>query len=236
MLIQNSGSLVWMLYDHKEWPMNPVASPIAPERPPRSRLGEPLWEIATLFPSQGDWSEAEYLWLQGRTNQLVEFSDGLIQVLPMPNPFHQRIVKFLFRLLEAHVAGTGSGEVFFAPLPIRLRPGKFRDPDVAYLRPGRVLDPQHHPQGADLVIEVVSGDDEDRRRDLETKRLEYAQAGIAEYWIVDPRDHRILVLTLDGPVYRVHGAFGRGSAATSLLLPGLTVSVDAAIAAGEADP
>jgi hypothetical protein len=45
----------------------------------------------------------------------------------------------------------------------------------------------------------------------------------------------ILVLTLDGSAYRVHGEFARGATATSLLLPGFTVSVDAVFAAGESE-
>jgi Uma2 family endonuclease len=40
-------------------------------------------------------------------------------------------------------------------------------------------------EGADLVVEIVNRDDP--ARDLETKRAEYAEAGIPEYWIVDPR-------------------------------------------------
>jgi Uma2 family endonuclease len=203
-------------------------------RPPRSQRGEPPWEIAFLFPSQGDWSDAEYLALQNKTNRMVELSDGYVEVLPMPNPFHQRVVKFLFRLLETFVLSLGSGEVLFAPLPLRLRPGKFRDPDIVYLTPGRILDPHRQPHGADLVVEVVSDDEEDRQRDLETKRLEYAQAGIAEYWIVDPLEHKILVLALEGSIYRVAGEYGRGAAATSVLLPGFQVTVDAVFAAGEA--
>jgi Uma2 family endonuclease len=202
---------------------------------PRSRAGEPSWEIAVLFPTQGQWTEAEYLALQKKSNLLVELSDGYIEVLPVPSPFHQRVVKLLFRLLEDLVLGLGSGEVFFAPLPIRLKPGKFRDPDIVYLQPGRITDPHHQPHGADLAIEVVSDDPEDRQRDLETKRQEYADAGITEYWIVDPQEHKILVLTLDGATYRVHGEFGPGTAATSLLLPGFSVSVDAVFAAGERD-
>ena len=50
--------------------------------------------------------------------------------------------------------------------------------------------------GADLVIEVVS--DQGRPRDLEIKRQEYAQAGIPEYWIVDPQLEQITVLALEG--------------------------------------
>ncbi len=213
--------------------MNAPTIALAPKRPQRSQRGEPPWEIAVLFPHQGEWTDVEYLALQRKTNLLVELSDGCIEVLPMPSPFHQRIVKFLFRLLETFVFTLGSGEVLFAPLPIRLRLGKFRDPDVVYLAPGRIIDPHRQPHGADLVVEVVSDDEEDRERDLETKRLEYAQAGITEYWIVDPREHKILVLTLEGASYRVAGDFGRGAMATSVLLSGFGVAVDAVFAAGE---
>ena len=106
---------------------------MSPRRPPRSQRGDPPWEIACLFPNQGEWTDAEYLALQAKTSLMVELSDGYIEVLPMPSPHHQRVVKFLFRLLETFVLGLGSGEVLFAPLPIRLRPGKFRDPDIVYL-------------------------------------------------------------------------------------------------------
>lgn len=215
--------------------MNPAVLPATSRRSRRSRVGEPAWEIAVLFPPQGGWTETEYLALQKRSNQLVELSDGYIEVLPMPSPFHQRVVRFLFRLLEQFVLGAGCGEVLFAPLPIRLKPGKFRDPDIVYLRSGRIVDPHHQPHGADLAIEVVSDDEEDRQRDLETKRAEYAEAGIAEYWIVDPREHTILVLALAGSAYRVHGEFTRGATAASLLLSGFTVSVDAVFAAGESE-
>lgn len=202
--------------------------------PPATAPGEPSWPVALLYPLQGQWTDADYLALQKRTNRPVELSDGCVEVLPMPSPYHQRIVRFLFRLLESFITGQGLGEVFFAPLPIRLWPGKYRDPDVVYLRPGRIPDPRHQPQGADLVMEVVSEDDEDRQRDLETKRQEYARAGVAEYWIVDPKEQKIIVLALDGATYRVHGEFGRGSAASSALFPDFTAAVDAVLDSGAA--
>lgn len=201
---------------------------------PLSAPGEPSWPVALLFPVQGQWTEADYLALQRRTNRPVELSDGCIEVLPMPSPFHQRIVRVLFRLLEDCVVRAGAGEVFFAPLPIRLWPGKFRDPDIVYLRPGRIADPHHQPQGADLVVEVVSEDDEDRRRDLETKRQEYARAGVAEYWIIDPKEQKVLVWTLDGSAYRLHGDYGRGAVASSMLLPDFAVAVSAVLDAAVA--
>lgn len=83
-------------------------------------------------------------------------------------------------------------------------------------------------KGADLVVEVVSGDDKDRRRDLIDKRRDYARARIPEYWIVDPLKATITVLRLAGKRYVVHGKFGKGQTASSHLLPGFTVSVSAA--------
>jgi Uma2 family endonuclease len=83
-------------------------------------------------------------------------------------------------------------------------------------------------RGADLVMEIVKGDAEDRRRDMVVKRAEYARAGIAEYWIVDPQEEQITVLHLSGKRYVVHGQFSRGEAATSHLLAGFGVDVAAA--------
>jgi Uma2 family endonuclease len=86
--------------------------------------------------------------------------------------------------------------------------------------------------GADLVMEVVSGDDKDCRRDLVTKRREYARAGIPEYWIVDPQEERIKVLRLAAKRYVVHGEFPRGTVASSRLLPGFTADVSGALSQG----
>ncbi len=202
---------------------------VPPHRPHQGN--EPAWEVALLFPPQGEWSEDEYLALD--TNRLVELSDGRLEVLPMPALWHQFIVRYLFQLLDGFVVAHASGRVLFAPLPIHLWSLKFREPDIIYLRPERIRDVRRPPQGADLVMEVVSEGAEDRKRDLETKREEYARARISEYWIVDPQEQRIIVLTLDGETYREHGIFGPGTQATSVLLPGFSVAVDAVLAAGQ---
>src|SRR5262249_25430488 len=83
---------------------------------------------------------------------------------------------------------------------------------------------------ADLVMEVVSGTPEDRKRDYVRKRREYAKARISEYWIVDPEDKEITVLTLEGKSYKIHGRFGKGEASASSVLPGFSVDVSEALA------
>lgn len=189
---------------------------------------EPAWGIARIFPHQGQWSEEEYLDLT--TNHLVEFSHGAIEVLAMPTRTHQRLVAYLYQLLSLFVTVRGLGEVFFAPYRVQLWPGKYREPDILFLSTARGEHAtEAFAQGADLVVEVISPDDP--RRDLEIKRREYAQAGIPEYWIVDPTTARITVLTLAGDRYAVHGEFAAGEQATSLLLPGLAVVVEEVFAA-----
>lgn len=187
---------------------------------------EPTWEVALLFPAQGAWSEEDFIALD--TNHMVEFSHGRLEVLPMPSDTHQSIVGILYTVLFAFAQQIG-GVVRFAPLRLRLWPGKIREPDVMLLRDAN--DPRRreaHWDGADLVVEVVS--ENDPGRDLITKRFEYAQAGIPEYWIVDPRNDTITVLQLAGDVYQTHGQFGTGAVATSATLSPLHVAVSAVFA------
>jgi Uma2 family endonuclease len=199
---------------------------------PPSQRGEPAWALATLFPAQGDWTEEEYLALD--TNHLVELAGGCLEVHPVPTLPHQLIVRYLFGLLNAFVEARKLGFVLFAPLPVWLGPRTFREPDVVFLRSERARGVKKYPQGADLAMEVVSEGAENRQRDLETKPKEYAAARISEYWIVDPEQATITVLTLDGATYREHGVFRIGDVATSVLLPGFAAAVQDVLAAGQA--
>lgn len=193
--------------------------------------GEPVWELAYLYPPQGQWSEEAYLALPA--NFMFEFTDGHVEVLPMPTMAHQLIVLALYRLLNDYVTARSLGWVLVAPLPVRLGPRVYREPDVIFLaadRPERRA--KEYPDGADLVMEVISPGREDRRRDEVVKRAEYAAAGIAEYWIVDP-GRAITVLRLEGDVYVEHGRFGPTAQAASALLPGFVASVAAVFAAAQ---
>lgn len=178
-----------------------------------------------LLPLQGLWTEEQYLRLTDQTNRFIEFTEGYVEVLPMPTRKHQAISRFLFLDLLAFVQRLG-GTVFYAPLRVRVAPGRFREPDLVLLLD--VNDPRNQDAfwlGADLVVEIVSPDHVER--DTVMKRADYAAAGIPEYWIVNPEEGTIMVLQLEGNAYVAHGVFHRGDMATSALLQGFTVSVDA---------
>lgn len=194
---------------------------------PPSALGEPAWEMATRFPSQGNWSAEEYLHVFA--NRGVELVDGRIEVLPMPTEEHQDILVFLFQALSRFVNERDLGKPQVAGLRVEVEPERFREPDVVFmLKEHKDRRESKFWRGADLVMEVVSEDDPDR--DLTVKRKEYAAAGIAEYWIADPRTKTITVLTLPPAenAYAESGVYSEGDEASSVLLDGFRVDVTAA--------
>lgn len=179
--------------------------------------------FADLSALQGLWPEAMYLRLTDQCSHLVEFTDGRLEILPMPTDQHQAISGFLYLLLSSFVRKIG-GKALYAPLRLRIREGKFREPDLLALRDAK--DPRRQNDywlGADLVMEVVSPSNPDR--DIVDKRLDYAEANIPEYWIVNAIDETITVLQLVGERYEEHGVFQVGSQAGSASLPSFSVDV-----------
>lgn len=202
-----------------------------------SQESDYVWEVATLFPTQGNWPEEEYVELTDHANRRIEFTDGRLEFLPMPTLVHETLVRFLFLALYHFVDSKKLGEVFSNGIRVRVRPDKIRLPDVLFLykdhyhvRHSRVWD------GADLVMEVISDDPKDRRRDYETKLADYAGAGIAEYWIIDYQRKRIIVHCLDQGKYTVGSEYSPGQQATSDLLNGFSVDAAALFAAADDIP
>jgi Uma2 family endonuclease len=78
--------------------------------------------------------------------------------------------------------------VRLAPFEMRLIPGQLsREPDILFVARDSLprLTGQRLEGPADLVVEVVS--EESATRDRRDKFQEYAQAGVREYWLIDPR-------------------------------------------------
>lgn len=129
----------------------------------------------------------------------------------MPTEIHEAIVQYLLFALYQFVEQGKLGKVYANGIRLRIRPRKVRLPDVIFLskshfraRHNRVWD------GADLVMAVVSDDPKDRKRDYSQKLFDYAEAKVAEYWIVDFEQKVVLVHRLDGQRYVVHGQYSHG--------------------------
>ena len=136
------------------------------------------------------------------------------------------ILQFLYERLKSHVRENELGIVVVSGYKVRLRARKYREPDILFIKEAhRSGIKEQYCEKADLVMEVVS--EKNRRRDIKEKRIEYALAGIFEYWIIDPEEDLITVLVLKSrqKIYSEFGTFRNGELAASKLLRGFTVDV-----------
>ena len=184
---------------------------------------------------QGHWTQDDYLQLTNGTNRLIEFTRGQIEVLPAPTIEHQLILKYLLKILGAFVEQRQLGVVLPAGTRVYFEPDKFRDPDIVFnFAAKHARSGNEYYESSDLVMEVVNDDPASRERDHVQKVRDYAAGGGSEYWIADPQSRQITVHALASAAYELHGVFREGEIATSKLLPGFTVDVAAAFAAGRA--
>jgi Uma2 family endonuclease len=89
-------------------------------------------------------------------------------------------------------------EVFIAPYDWVVGPMTLFQPDLLVARRDQV-GPKRLEHAPLLVVEVMSPST--RRFDLALKRMAYAEAGVAGYWLVDPDVPSLMVLDLEGGQY-----------------------------------
>jgi Uma2 family endonuclease len=121
----------------------------------------------------------------------AEWVGGEVIIHMPPKDVHQAVVGFLHRLLGLFVDLFNLGRVRIAPFEVRLESvGSSREPDLFFITQENLdrLTPERLIGPPDLVIEVISDDSVSRDRDDKFK--EYRQAGVREYWIVDPRPEK----------------------------------------------
>jgi Uma2 family endonuclease len=121
-----------------------------------------------------------------------ELVRGELFVTPAPSVTHEMILARLSQLIEPFVANHRLGFVFHPRAVIRAQ-GSEAEPDLM-VRPAAIpstRDWERLPVPI-LVVEVLSGTT--RRRDLGAKRDFYVDIGVAEYWIVDPKEKTVRVV------------------------------------------
>jgi Uma2 family endonuclease len=126
---------------------------------------------------------------------LAEWVDGAIIVTSPANLRHQEIGRFLLTTLGYFVSVHNLGRVIDAPFQVKL-PRSGRESDVIYIANAHLdrLTPTYLDGPADLVVEIVSP--ESSRRDREEKFAEYQEAGIPEYWLLDPQTEQAAFYSL----------------------------------------
>lgn len=116
---------------------------------------------------------------------LAEWVDGVVVKTSPASARHQDIANFLFALLSTFAQVHSLGKALNSPFQMKLKRSG-REPDLLFLAKAHLsrLKKAYLDGPADLVVEIVSP--ESIERDRSTKLYEYQEAGIPEYWLIDP--------------------------------------------------
>lgn len=124
----------------------------------------------------------------------VEVFDGVVYDMASPSQIHQTILTELLVIIRNYIKSKGGNcSVFPAPFDVKLsdKPLTIVQPDVMIICDKDKLDGKRCNGAPDFVIEIVSpGNPAD---DYIRKLYYYKNAGVREYWIVDPRRKTVTV-------------------------------------------
>lgn len=132
----------------------------------------------------------------------AELIDGQIYYMSPPNIKHQRISSILHATIYNYIKSkNGSCEVFFAPFAVFLNKDDttYVDPDISVICDGTKLENGRGCLGSpNWIIEIVLPSS--KYMDYFTKLVKYRNAGVREYWIVDPMKNQIMTYNFDGEI------------------------------------
>ncbi|HEV7347903.1 Uma2 family endonuclease [Telluribacter sp.] len=152
----------------------------------------------------GTYSYADYLTWQFQ--ERVELLRGKIQKMtPAPSVRHQRISARL-HLQMGNLFRDNQCQLFYAPFDVRLYNRKKSkkaskdiftvvQPDLCVICDETKLDEQGCNGAPDLVIEILSPGN--TKREMSEKYELYEEAGVREYWLVEPNDEIVLIYVLN---------------------------------------
>jgi Uma2 family endonuclease len=169
----------------------------------------------------------EYLTADLPEGHRYELVEGVVQMSPVPGVPHELILARLHRILGRYADRYPEriGLIATRSAVANADRRTVREPDVSVYEPHQVPDDgekswkQMRPL---LIIEVVSPGQE--KRDYEEKRRDYWEAGVAEYWIIDPQRRTLTVLTRAADAW-METVFDEDGTYRAERLPGLEVSV-----------
>lgn len=120
-----------------------------------------------------------------------EILNGMAKAVPAADTKHQRIATKLTAFLHNTLERRNRGIVMGAPSNVMLSSRDIVKPDIFFIRKNRegILGEQIILGPPDLIVEITS--DNSWERDMHEKRKIYSDAGIQEYWIVDPESETV---------------------------------------------
>lgn len=161
------------------------------------------------------YAEHHYEWVKGVASKMSPISLR-----------HYLLTTYFQRLLESYFSLNPIGRVLGEPFVMVLEATESRrEPDIQVIlstNPGQLTDTAMIGP-ADICIEVVSP--ESGSRDYGDKFIEYEQAGVREYWIIDPVRETCLFYRLQPTAHYAPVQPDEQGIYLTPLLPRLTIHV-----------
>lgn len=137
--------------------------------------------------------------LRENTDDIIEYIDGIIYMVPSPSTKHQRISMRLSSELYQFLKGKEC-EVFSAPFDIKLKSDKISGdkvviPDISVICDKKGLGDNGYEGVPTVIMEILSPSNQ--AHDLVFKLNLYMQYGVKEYWIINPMLNTVQVYVLD---------------------------------------
>lgn len=138
----------------------------------------------------------------------VEVFDGILYNMSSPSQIHQSLSMELSTMLNLYLkAKKSSCKVFYAPFDVKLseQPLTIVQPDIMIVCDTNKLDGKRCNGAPDFIIEIVSPTNPSD--DYIRKLYYYENAGVREYWIVDPRRKIVTVHFFEENVLNIQYSF-----------------------------
>ena len=117
----------------------------------------------------------------------AEWVNGEVLIMSPASNLHQALVLFLAALMQHWAEAFDLGVIRTEPFLVKLpEPLPARAPDIIFVAKDNLhkLTTNYLDGAPDIAVEIISPDS--RSRDRGEKFYEYEQAGVKEYWLIDP--------------------------------------------------
>lgn len=137
-------------------------------------------------------------------NVRAELIDGQIYYMSAPSRIHQEILMFLSKTIANYIdSKKGPCKVYPAPFAVKLFVDDNRtvvEPDISVICDPNKLTDRGCTGAPDWIVEIVSPSNSSH--DYIRKLNLYADAGVREYWIVNPMNQSVYVYFLEDDKFR----------------------------------
>jgi len=179
--------------------------------------------LAGGFPFREDECTFEDFLQEIEDGRKADLLDGVIYMASPDNTDAADLSTWLTVVFGGYVGARDLGKIFHSRVAYRIGPKRGPEPDIGFVskeleatrRRGYIDGPPR------MAIEIVSPDSV--ARDYVQKRAVYEQAGVGEYWILDPDEGRVTFLVLQNG--RFEQVFPKENIIHCTVVPGFYLDV-----------